>query len=504
MDLPDLVLLEVFSFLSVEERFGTLRLVCRKWKQVVEFQIQKDMVVYEDEIPFKNRWPSNNRQVDLLDTVTKPFFNFYLIRNRYKAIKRLFFHRINWNGFPQKGLMPILLECMCQLEELSIDQSENFCLDWVLGGDESKNREVVLNGLILPNLRVLSVKQYFCKKTAIIVPRLRKLVVWDFFYTQNRESGLMISVSHPERLSSLQCQQIDNETGIFSNLEQLAAEHVKRDFELSHHPKLKRLDLCVHKRFSVNESDFYSTIEALIERRRVLKMNDLQITNLGAKDDVTERRVFGSDFPGSCGIGSSELEFFVRNFTIDYLPWVIQFDGSAYGHPGLGELARRSLNIERVSVNEYSQPDPNLLLKFLVQIGGVKCLSISRCSFSRNFYDQLRTVPYIGILSINTVLPSTDFKFIYRIKFLNELWIRLTKDDLDLFGLALKRSKIREFLIAIHCIHERLPIRLAKKHDSRFVLQPLEPEERVEFDCYYAAFAATKKRCHFIPENPSI
>lgn len=119
--LPDLALLEVFSFVCVKERFETLRLVCRRWRQAIEFQSQKDLVVYENEYPFKKRWPSDNRQIELLNTVRKPFFDFCLANGHCKAVKRLFLCRTDWTEC--KGLMRRLMDCMCQLEELSIDQT---------------------------------------------------------------------------------------------------------------------------------------------------------------------------------------------------------------------------------------------------------------------------------------------------------------------------------------------------------------------------------------------
>ena len=97
--LPDLAILEVFSFVSVEKRFKILRLVCRRWRKIVDCQIQENLVVYETEYPFKHRWPSDSRPIQLQHVVGKLFFDFYLTNNRYKAIKRLLLSRIDWKDF---------------------------------------------------------------------------------------------------------------------------------------------------------------------------------------------------------------------------------------------------------------------------------------------------------------------------------------------------------------------------------------------------------------------
>ena len=42
MELPDLILLEVFSLVNVRERYLTLRLVCHRWKQLAEHQLKAE------------------------------------------------------------------------------------------------------------------------------------------------------------------------------------------------------------------------------------------------------------------------------------------------------------------------------------------------------------------------------------------------------------------------------------------------------------------------------
>ena len=494
MDLiPDLALLEVFSFVRIEERFGKLRLVCRRWKQVVEFQIQKDLVVYENEFPFKTRWSSDHRQTDHLNTVAKPFFDFYLINDHHKAIKRLFFYRINLANFEAK-LMAKLLECVCQLEELSIDQPKLEAIFAILSQEvrEKENWSFNLDGLTFPDLKVLRVKQMFKAKASITSPRLEKLVLCDLDFIHNRSIGPVLALSHPERLKFLQCQQVNKETGVFRNLEQLSVQDVNLGFSLSHHGKLKRLDLCTSS---------HETIEELIKQRRKLNL-DLEITNFGVKDDVTSTRNRVRNVNSICFQFYGGLDHLVKNFAIDYLPWTVQFYSAFYlNFKGLSELCRSRITIEIVIAKKDWQPDPDLLIKFLVEIGGVRRLIIHRCLFDQNFYNQLEKVPYIGSLDIQTPAQAIDFEFIYRIKFLNRICLNVKPHVLDSFCEGFKRSKIRILSI---CVSEGLftcrPILEVIRRNNRISISSKKlvefsklDEKRFEFDNLNDALGTLKK-----------
>ena len=330
MDLaPDLVLLEVFSFVSVEKKFTTLRLVCKRWKQVVEFQIQRELVVYQREHPLKVRWPSDNRQINPLNAAAKPFFDFGLINNHYRSIKRLFLSQVAWTGFKPKGLLGKLVKCICQLEELSIDQDVICPFKEELYGGKNQSWSPILNRLTLTDLKVLSVKQDFKRKISITAPRLEKLVIWDYDYSSNQTKGLMIALSHPEVLKSLQCQQIDQKMRAFPNLVQLSAQYVKPDFELSHHPKLKRLDLYISRPSLENPFNFHTTIERLLKQRAKLKLEHLEITNFGVKDAVINNPFNLGSSPGRFYLNVHDIGNLIENptdFTIDYLPWKIWSD----------------------------------------------------------------------------------------------------------------------------------------------------------------------------------
>lgn len=457
--LPDLVWLEVFSFVSVEDRFKTLRLVCKRWKQMVEFQIQKELVVYESEHPIKKLWPSNDRPIDMLTIIGRiSFFNFYLNNGHYKAIKRLFFGRIDWTRLQGDRLMANLIDCLCQLEELSIDQIP-YDSDW-FNNDAPYDifalpteHNIKLHGLTFPNLRVLSVKQDLPKKISITAPRLEILVVWNLFFNDlyDYHHYLMITLSHPERLRYLQCQLINQETRVFSNLERLSALHVKLDFDLSHYRKLKRLDLCLV--WAHRQSEFYQTIEQLKKQKEKLRLNHLEITQFGAKDEVISNRLCRKYLGEGILFSTSELDSFLKNFTVDYtIPWSIRltWHDSPTTTRGFNGLCRSRLNIEYVHVLESKLLKSDLLVKFLVEIGGVRHLTLQNCSFYEKHFEKLTTVPYIASLAIGGPLPATEFEFICNINFLNELILYVNPSfAVDSFFNAFKRSKIQRLMLQI-------------------------------------------------------
>lgn len=444
--LPDLALLEVFSFINVEERFKTLRMICKRWKQVVEFQTQNDLVVYGREYPLKHRWPSDNRRVDIQSVIRKSLFDLYLTNGYYKAIKRLFLYRIDYSGLERVGLMTKLVDCICQLEELSIDQTPYLLSPF---NNQIGYENINLDGLTFPNLRVLSVKQMFRAKASITAPKLEIFVIWNGSF-QGYKEPLKITLSHPERLRCLQCPLIGQEINVFSNLEHLSAQHAKLDFDLSNHQKLKQLDLCVCIVFERAEFSIHETIEVLMKQKEQLKLDHLKITQFGTENPIIDHRLFRTSFGSGEFCPYNSVRSFTKNLTIDYLPWSIclQWWDFLPTTEGFSELCRTRLNVERVNLFECDQS--NLVIKFLVEIGGVKSLRMQNCSFDQQFFDQLTTVPYIAVLQIIRFFNVTDFEFISGIKFLGGLSLYVDPDfPLDSFFGVLKKCKIRRLKLQI-------------------------------------------------------
>ena len=95
------------------------------------------------------------------------------------------------------------------------------------------------------------------------------LTVWDHRFGDNQEKGLMLVLSHPEKLRYLQCQAIGADSKKFANLKQVVSQHVKSNFSLSHNPKLKKLDLCFDPRtFYLDANNYYQEISRLMEQKK--------------------------------------------------------------------------------------------------------------------------------------------------------------------------------------------------------------------------------------------
>lgn len=454
MELPDLILLEVFSLVSVRERYLTLRLVCHRWKQLAEHQLKAEgtLVVYEEEEdrPFHRRWLSDNRRLSCLEI--QPFFNLLLANCHYRWLKKLCLYRVDEANFERAGLMEKLADCLSQLEELSIDRTQ---LIW----PDIRYKNINLQGLTFPNLRALSVKQKLDGKVSITAPRLEKLVVWAICY-MNVPKTLIIDVSHPERLKYLQCDSINVETRKFANLEHLICQNVRSDFDLSHFPKLRRLDLCLNLD-SFFDQPFLPRIESLLKQKKQLKLDQLEITHFGVRDLDLKWGFVYSDIPfEKCRFlfHKRNIELLLgnySNFTVDQLPWLglIYYPIELQCHKHLVSCCSK-INTQAVVVDQdHSKipPDPALLIRFLVDIGGVRSLTINNCSFRQEFYDQLKTVPFIGDLALaeGALLPTNfdficDIKFLYRVDFLESDSNQIRVDSLQE---NLKKSKIRDFSI---------------------------------------------------------
>ena len=516
MDLPDLVLLKVFSFLNIEERFQTLRLVCRSWKQLVEYQIkvQKSAIVYNRHRPFHRRWP-DDRALSSAETMDQSFFQFCLANDHYKQIKKLYLYRISGTSLESAGLMTTLTQCMLQLQVLSIDRSHLASYASAFEEKPFEREEISLHGLAFPNLRTLSVKQTFYEKVRITAPLLEKLIVWDFGVNEFlEEDNLMLVLSHPERLRYLQCDFITNEEiQKFTNLDALFVKYLKRDFNLSHCPKLRRLDLCLRIVLLRNRPDFVlDSIEGLLEQKKQLHRDHLKITNFGVRNES------GNMFQSSLSATMHDDRFEFREDGLRHLlrkenyskiaefqlPWI----GHLY-YPTILQRAKRlascchMLNIQAVYVGSDESwkartkpaPDPELLIKFLIEIGGVRYLKIGKYSFSQEFYDQLSTVPFITeLIIIENALPPSNFKFICCIKFLAAIYIYNFRASIDSFQENVKKTKIRDFRIEIRTVfwfdrkenHYVLGYRTKKKIDS-------SRWKKIEFDNMEEAFEYLKK-----------
>lgn len=442
------------------------------------------------------------RELSCLETVNQPFFNFCLANDRHKWIKKLFLYLIS--SLKSAELMAKLVDCLCQLEELSIDRSH-----WTsYAGYPDKNLD--LNGLAFPNLRVLSVKQIIHWRINITAPRLEKLIVWNLKYSFHnpRYISLMLDVSHPERLKYLQCDIIGAETRKFTNLEHLFAQHVRSDFSLSHFPKLRRLDLCLNVG-TIRLENVLETVGSLMQEKEQLKLDHLEITNFGVKDVDLKNEIdsdldFYNDRLRYSKHDIKQLVNHYSNFTVDRLPWIgcVDYPVELQGHRHLASCCVR-INIQVLYVNAENcyEPQPALLIKFLVEIGGTHCLNI-RCSLGQAFYDQLKRVPFIKEMNIReNGLLQIDFDFISGIKFLTCIYLEHDRVPIDSLQKNLKRTKISSFLIRLNVFVltlEKGKSRLFYNlNESKPGIYPRHRFQEIEIDSLDAGFAWLKEneRC---------
>lgn len=482
MDLPDLVLLQVFSLFEINEQFGTLRLVSRKWKALVEFNLktQRSLVVYEPYYPRKMRWPSDNRLFNRQEVSHRRLFCFLLASRGFTQIKKLCLYRIDRISIERDGLMPKLADLMCQTEELYIQMIDNY-------SKKEKRLEMEKFDWNFANLRVLCVQQEFTEKVRITAPRLEKLIIWDMADRFGKTSrNLMLLLSHPEKLKYLEFPEISSEMQIFANLEQLVSLLVKPDFHLSAHPKLKRLDLCLYTRLYSHLDRFEpNPIDALFEQRANLKLYHLKITNFGIEEQTrpTILRRDWLEIIDDISLLTFAGKDSVKNysqFAVDRLPWMfcLRYPTRIQGHPHLSEWASK-LNIKTLIVEHSNllktkfNINADLLIKFLVEIGGIDYLGLTNCSFGPEFYDQLNTVPYITKFWSERT-PIHNFDFICGLRSTVKIHFEIFKTEkfnIDSLCSNLKKSQIKRFEF---CVCPIFYTEL-KKNQSQIRLKSLEP-----------------------------
>lgn len=169
--------------------------------------------------------------------------------------------------------------------------------------------------------------------------------------------GLMLVLSHPEKLRYLECQEINAGLRAFVNLEQVVAQQVKLDFHLSNNPTLKKIDLCFDPRSFFQESnesnEYYQNIRSLIDQQIILGLNDLEITNFGIQADQSQLTAMWmprmSDPRDFFVLGENEISYLVRNyslFEVDHIPWrfCVFYPNSMQYHRHLSECLSK-LNI---------------------------------------------------------------------------------------------------------------------------------------------------------------
>ena len=508
MDFPDLVLSRILFYLNLDvtDQFR-LRLVCKRWKEFIEFQIgsKRSLCVYDensyyvsalDSYPYRQRWPSNGELISHSDVLTQTLFEKRL--GHFWGIQRLALHRTRKETFGGQEVLPKLLELLSSgLVELSL-----FLTDLLM-----EDGPVKLDRLSFPGLKTLRIKEQFSEPLQIIAPELEKLIIEHCSeYDTPFESNPPIVLSHPEKLKHLECQMVDRLTAkYFPNLEHLTVRCVDEEpFDLSDYRQLKRLDLWISTYLSEPEPVF----ENFLQQKQELGMDELTITHFGFKKCFDIEADFSKwqragNYPEFANVLylsplAAKIIENLPGFTDAYLD---QRFGIYLGDTNLDRLSLLDslvdffcrtnfveLRVEGLS-SEQSDQHFDQIIRFLKGVQGLETLRLNKCKFAQKFYEQLKSVPFLSELDIQKCSEIERYDFIEHINGLVSFELYHENSlPFEPFFSAFRKSKLKYLLIQT----PNLSFALKRKHKS--CLFNLKGEVEKEFERPYELYMFLQHR----------
>ena len=358
--LPDLVLIKVFSFFEIPQRFR-LRLVCKRWYALMDHVKQQTLCFYEDSFPIELLSPNQELEVwpgemVWIDTEKEPEVKNNLEARFFRKLAHLYLHHIR---------RPVHL--IAQINRLEFLKE----LGLVRASFQSLKLE-------LKHLETLRLKRTFFDYLDLDTPSLSTLVLWKCGWR-----GL-VKVHFPEKVTFLECESVGPNFDLkqFVNLEVLLTR--KLAINLADFTKLKVVDL------RDEEKQVWEDLKAQKER---LARKDLKIYSFGFQEIFF--RVSNPDF--SIQIDNKEYSF-AENYALlarstslkvilDYQYLLSKFNMIRDGIPK--DLFGKLTNILRIYLTpRSSQPVNHLDLIQIVKESKCRHLYV-HTDLPQEFYDLL-------------------------------------------------------------------------------------------------------------------
>lgn len=257
--LPDLVLFQLFSLLSCEEKIR-LKAVCRRLNCLLTdhlTEIPRRLFVHNEVISLSETWGSPDQPTKHKEFIHLKLFLRCLEVGYFKKVKCLYLYELDVPNKSSPYGNPLLLSCLAQLDELFVTNGMDF--------------------YDLPNLKSISIKRSCWKPVQIKSQKLEMLIFWNF-------PQKPVTLSNPEMIRHIECTHFGEkefQLDAFLNLEYLNCQSITANFQLSKYPKLKKLGVCPSKDRLENEFDI---VNRLIAEKQALRRSDLEITVSGFKE----------------------------------------------------------------------------------------------------------------------------------------------------------------------------------------------------------------------------
>ena len=373
-DLPDLPLLEVFSYFSNGEKIRMLT-VCKRWLSLLRDDIQQ-LCVYGRQAPYKPSWNHLSTQEELNDK--------YIVRTkelqkdivfRLRNLKKLFIFKLrDWRIFNSLNL-----NSFDQLVELKMV----FCSRTYPNFDHlsgSKMNFPSLKKLHMENQTDL-ISKFKAPLDFLNAPNLQSIVLPNFLLTFKE-------AYRPEKIKFILCTVYQTDQ-IFGNLERLICGQIATRLELEKMPRLKRVEL-----FPNDWSD-WELIRDLETQKLSLQREDLEIGISGFKEIIDPARFIRPSYNNWKHFIVGSFDHFNFSKPLSVLPWPVELENLTQIFPNLENLPENFfsvfVNIRALQIDSVPVDGQNLI-RFIKKVRNLEELRISLNGFTESFYKELSQV----------------------------------------------------------------------------------------------------------------
>ena len=374
-DLPEIVLSEIFDFLSLPERLR-VRLTCKKWNFVFEtFGRLQNLCLYSTDYPYNERWCCSDQIVAKHDMLHLKYGSegsqrFDLTNELFRNLQKVYLHEIGENI----DRLLAQVNCLTRLKVLVLN-----------------DRRIQTRALRSSSLERLSLKCNEFEHFELDTPNLSALVLArrSGWFVSRRRGEQAIEFCFPWTVKYLQCGAFNLNLSRLSNLQTLVCKEITFDFQLNDFKALTRLEI-----WPAQQSQL-QMVRRIEEQRTGLKRSDLELLVSGFK----EQFVF-CEFRGDTIVMREtylkRIESDRCNF-VGTAPWKMEIElGSLIKYAGRipSELfehfagCRRLLeSYDRLKENEFSLSD---LIELMKRSKATYWCFSERCwNLSQEFYNQV-------------------------------------------------------------------------------------------------------------------
>ena len=276
MELPTLVLQEIFSLLKWTERLKCKR-VSKKWKFVIEISNPQPLCIYNEKFPQKMKWCFSGQKILHKDTLYQNpeiFRNFNSRIELFKDLLKLCFVRIEMSEF---------LKDLHLLRNLRVLMIYNYYKI-----NNGYDNHIALNSTSLEKLsfNYCGFRETIIESIDFNTPNLNSLVFWN-----DENEKFPIKFRFPLTIRHLECIKFDSNMRVLKNLDTLVCQSIICSFTLEDFRSLRRLEL-----FPWREPEL-EYIRGIVNEKNHLGRDKLEILVCGFNDILVAFKQPDRDLP---------------------------------------------------------------------------------------------------------------------------------------------------------------------------------------------------------------